>query len=170
MGVLILNISQNTDGRVQKAIDLLTERVPDCRVIDTSIWNIQPCKGCCVCMVATPGQCVIRDDGNNLIKSILDHQQIVFIFDTALNFVDHRAKMTVDRMFPIANMELEFRNREILHKRRYDIAPELAILYTGKANRELMNQWLERIAQNLGAISLGAFPLEEVEEVCKCVF
>lgn len=169
MSLLIVKSATGNDPEIQNAIRQLTAQTSTHQVIDTNALHILPCKGCCACMLSTPGECCIQDDNEQLLKAYLQYDHIVFIVDTALNYIDHKAKNIIDRIFPLVNVLTRFHQGEILHIPRYETVLRTAILYTGHADRELLNAWMIRFEKNMTGVSLGAYPMEDVEELCKCI-
>ena len=167
MRLLIINISNRCREQVQAAVSQITACTPEWKMIDATQLRIMPCKGCCRCMLVTPGECCIHDDGPELIKGVIWADNIVLIVDTMLNFVDHKGKNVMDRLFPLVSMIFQPRDGEVFHVSRYDTAPGIAILDTGGADRELMELWLMRVAKNVNFRPLGIASLENSAEVCK---
>lgn len=169
MGLLIVNGSVKAPEQVRSAIEMLTQSVPEHHVIDASALRIEPCKGCYCCMLVTPGRCCIHDDAEKLLRAWVQYDQIVFLLDTHLRFLDAKGKTIIDRLLPSINMDVQCRNGEVLHAPRYDHQPRIALIYTGDADRGFMNLWLNRMTNNLGGIALGAVSTDEVPEVVKWI-
>lgn len=169
MSLLIINAATTCIEQVNHTVSLLKSCSADCHVMDMGSLRVEGCKGCYVCMLVTPGKCCIRDDGEELLRQIVQHDQVVFIFDTALNFINHKGINLINRMFPLVNMMLEPRCGEILHTPRYDAIPKIGFLYTGDADQDLINSWLMRVMVNYGAVSMGAMPLADISEVCRWI-
>lgn len=167
MRLLIVNVSAACSAQVNDTISMLTNSVADCQVLDAASMHIEPCRGCYVCMLKTPGRCCISDDTPELIQAWVQADTIVLIVDTTMDFVDFKGKNVVDRLFLLANIMLCYRDGEILHIPRYDNKPQIALLYTGRADLNLMSTWIKRIAKHLGATSLGAVPIANASEVCQ---
>lgn len=169
MSLLIINTSLENDAETQNAIEKLTENAEKYKIINTSELNILHCIGCYTCMLQTPGICCLQDDYEIIFKSFLDFDNVIFISDTALNFINHKMKNVADRSFPLATILTHFKDGEIRHIPRYDKSLNLGMLYKGDANQELLNNWLHRYAINMSGASLGAFPISNFEEVLKCI-
>ena len=166
MSLLIVNAAEHEPLKVQQAIRLLAQAVPDHRVIDATKMNIRPCLGCYVCMLKTPGLCAIRDDYHILMEAYVRADDIVFIFDTALDFVNYRAKNVTDRLFLLISILKQYVSGELRNIPRYSRRFRVGVLYTGTADREFLTLWTERIATNMMGQSLGARPVEQAEEIC----
>ena len=169
MSLLIIKITANQDSNVQQTISLLEKHSVSHQVIDASACNIQPCTGCCACMLVTPGKCCIPDDCEAVIKSCLQYTQIVFITDTALGFIDHKAKNLIDRMFPLVNVLTRFHNEQILHIPRYDHEFHVGLIPVGDFDQNLLENWLDRFCNNMTAIPMGVFSINHIQELLKCI-
>ena len=166
MSLLIVKAAEGSSPQIQRALELLCQTDPDCRVIDASQMDIRPCTGCYVCMLNTPGVCAIRDDYPELLRAYVRADDIVFLMDTALDFVNYKSKNLIDRMFPFVSTLIEYVAGENRHVPRYPKRRRMGMLYTGTADRAHLNHWTERVALNMQGISLGAWPMEKAEELC----
>ncbi len=81
--------------------------------------NINPCLGCNYCWLKTPGNCMINDDYEQIVKLLAKGGQMWVIPDTALGFINHKGKNIYDRLMPIVTMNLEFRDKLMRHIMRY---------------------------------------------------
>lgn len=167
MSLLIINTLPM--AKAQATIDRLTAHNPHSRVIHTELLNIHPCIGCNVCWLKTPGCCAIRDDYEEILKAYLQFDEVIFLSGTALNFVDHKMKNLIDRLLPLVTMYTYVVDGQCRHVPRYKKKYRLGLLYNGKADREYLNEWMRRVMLNIGGESLGAFPLDKVEEVLPCI-
>lgn len=167
MRLLIVNISNSSREQVQKAVSQLTACATEWKMIDATQLRIAPCQGCYHCMLVTPGECCIQDDAAELIKGVIWADNVVLIVDTALKYVDYKGKCTLERVFPLVNITVRFRDGEVLHTTRYDLSPGIAVVYTGEADCELLEQWLLRFGKNCNFRPLGVTSLLNAEEVCK---
>ena len=165
MSLLVVSASTACSAQVNDTISALTNSVGEYQVLDLAAMHIEPCRGCYVCMLKTPGRCCIRDDTPELIRAWVQSDIIILIVDTALNFVDAKGKNVIDRLFLLANINLCYRDGEILHIPRYKRSPQLTLLYTGHADPNSMNIWIDRVAKHLHATSLGAMPITNASEV-----
>ena len=97
------------------------------------------------------------------------HDTTVFLAGTALNFVDHRMKNVIDRIRPLATMYIHIVDGQCRHVPRYEKKLRLGLLYSGTADGAYLNQWMDRVALNLGGESLGSYPIAEAKEVLSCI-
>lgn len=165
MSLLIVNTLPCDDTKAIKAIDILTGFSEESKVINAYEMNIRPCIGCNNCWLKTPGLCSVKDGYEEILKGYLKYDETVFISGTALDFVDHRMKNVIDRVLPLATMYTTIVNGQFRHVPRYDKKFRFGLLYSGNADREYMNRWLDRVMINFMGESLGALPIEEAREV-----
>ncbi|SHI79753.1 hypothetical protein SAMN02745671_01737 [Anaerovibrio lipolyticus DSM 3074] len=166
--VLIINTTSNSNmSEILKG--LLNQKKTDFDVIDTADMNISHCMGCGHCWLKNPGTCVINDDYAGIMQKIITADQLWVISDTALGFLNHKGKNVFDRILPILCIYLEFRGDQMRHILRYDKRTDIGIIYQGEANRNYLQQWLDRCTDNLDSKSLGAYPVAELKEAAKCM-
>jgi len=55
------------------------------------------------------------------------------------------------------------------HVPRYDVRPQMGIIYTGNAEHAYLEKWMERTTLNFESTSLGVFSLEEVRGILSCI-
>ncbi|MDD3746322.1 MAG: flavodoxin family protein [Anaerostipes sp.] len=161
MSLLIVNVLPMEEEVAQRAIQLLK---PD-KVWETTTMRLLPCLGCNDCWLKTPGICAIKDDYSELLKDYLAYDTTIFLAGTALGFIDYRMKNLADRLLPLATMYTQVVNGEMRHVPRYDKHYRFGLLYKGEADDAYVNRWLVRMALNMNGVSLGAFPIEQAEEV-----
>jgi len=137
--------------------------------INTAGLTISHCHGCNYCWLKTPGECMIRDDFNPLLKKMSEASQIWLISDTSFGFVSHQTKNIIDRYMPLMTMYLHFSKKQMRHVPRYANHPDFGIIWFGDGNKAYLTQWCERVAVNFAGRSLGAFSGESYEEAISCM-
>ena len=169
MSVLVLNTLSEDKDEALELQKQICERAPGSEVVYTKDMKISHCIGCNYCWLKTPGICTIKDDYEIILKKILEHEKIVFITDTKFGFVSYQTKNLLDRILPIATMYLQFVNGQMRHVPRYDVRPQMGIIYTGNAEHAYLERWLERTTLNFESTSLGVFSLEEGRGILSCI-
>ena len=164
--ILIVSVLPETDPTAQAAIQAIQQNA---EVIHACEKNFRPCVGCNACWLVTPGICAIKDGYEELLKAYLQYDTILFLSGTALNFVDHRMKTIIDRILPLATMYIHIADGQCRHVPRYDKKCRFGLLYAGPADRTYLNRWMERVMLNFDGKSLGAYPIENAEEVVSCI-
>ena len=138
----------------------------DIEVINTSDMKIAHCMGCNLCWLKTPGICAIKDDYEDIIKKLVDAENLWLASDTRFEFVDWRGKRVMDRIVPMLNMYVEFRGGLERHELRYHPL-NFGLLYKGKADhQEFLEEWSQRVASNLAGHSLGVYHIRKEGEPC----
>jgi len=127
----------------------------DIEVIDTSDMKIAHCMGCNQCWLKTPGVCAIKDDYESILKKLVQADNLWIVSDTRFGFLDYKGKRVMDRIVPMLNMTVGFRDGWMRHEVRYHPL-NIGLLYKGDADQAMMEDWCKRTAVNIGGHSLGA--------------
>ena len=137
----------------------------DMEVINTSDMKIAHCMGCNLCWLKTPGICAIKDDYEGIIRKLVDAENLWLVSDTRFGFVDWRGKQVMDRIVPMLNMYVEFRDGLERHELRYHPL-NFGLLYKGQADQEFLEEWNQRVASNLAGQSLGVYNIRKEGMPC----
>ena len=137
----------------------------DMEVVNTSGMKISHCMGCNLCWLKTPGICAIKDDYENIIKKLVNAENLWLVSDTSFGFVDWRGKRVMDRIVPMLNMYVEFRDGLERHELRYHPL-NFGLLYKGQADQEFLEEWSQRVASNLAGQSLGVYNIGKEDKPC----
>lgn len=135
-------------------------------IVDTSDMKIAHCMGCNQCWLKTPGVCAIKDDYEEIIKKQVETENVWIVSDTHFGFLDYKGKRLMDRIMPMLNMTVGFRDGWMRHEMRYHPL-NIGLLYKGDADQAMMEDWCKRTAANIGGQSLGAIALQVKTEKCK---
>lgn len=169
MSVLVLNTLSEYNDEVLELQNQICAQSGGSEVVYTKEMKILHCIGCNYCWLKTPGICTIKDDYEIIFKKILQHEKIVFITETKFGFVSYQTKNLLDRILPIATMYLQFVDGQMRHVPRYDVRPQMGIIYTGNAEYAYLERWMERVTLNFESTSLGVFSLEEGRGILSCI-
>lgn len=171
MSTLVINTVPNPDAvaEIAEFEQSIKQQDPHCKIIHTEHLKISHCIGCNFCWLKTPGICCIQDDYEAILKEIIAHDKIVLVTETRFGFVTSQTKNLLDRILPIATMYLHFGGNQMRHVKRYDIHPDIGVVYMGKGNRAYLNTWLERTTLNFEGKSLGAYPIQQGKEMLSCI-
>ena len=135
-------------------------------IVDTSNMKIAHCMGCNQCWLKTPGICAIKDDYEEIIKKQVETENVWIVSNTHFGFLDYKGKRLMDRIMPMLNMTVGFRDGWMRHELRYHPL-NIGLLYKGDADQAMMEDWCKRTAANIGGQSLGAIALQVKSEKCK---
>jgi len=155
---IVLNTIE--EGAASEQISILIKG--DVEVVNTSGMKIAHCMGCNQCWLKTPGVCAIKDDYESIIKKLVDAENLWLVSDTCFGFVDWRGKRVMDRIMPMLNMYVGFRDGLERHELRYHPL-NFGLLYRGKADQQFLEEWSRRVASNMGGQSLGVCNIKEGE-------
>lgn len=169
MSVLVLNTLSEYNDEVLELQNQICAKSEGSEVVCTKDMKISHCIGCNYCWLKTPGICTIKDDYEIILKKILQHEKIIFITDTKFGVVSYQTKDLLDRILPTATMYIQFVDGQMRHVPRYDIHPQMGIIYTGKAEHAYLEKWIERTTVNLFGTSLGVYSLEEGRGILSCI-
>ena len=158
---IVLNTLE--DGAVSEQISTLIKG-DDMEVLNTSDMKISHCTGCNMCWLKTPGVCAIKDDYEEIIKKLVGAENLWLVSDTRFGFVDWHGKRVMDRIVPMLNMYVEFRDGLERHELRYHPL-NFGLLYKGEADQGFLEEWSRRVASNLAGKSLGVIKMGE-EKSC----
>ena len=61
-------------------------------IVDTSKMNIAHCVGCNQCWLKTPGICAIKDDYEEIIKKLVETENLWIVSETHFGFLSHKIK------------------------------------------------------------------------------
>ena len=135
-------------------------------IVDTSDMKIVHCMGCNQCWLKTPGICAYKDDYEIILKKLVQADNLWIVSDTRFGFLDYKGKRVMDRIVPMLNMNVGFRDGWMRHEMRYHPL-NIGLLYKGDAGQMMMEDWCKRTAANIGGQSLGAIALQVKSEKCK---
>ena len=156
---LVLNTLESGDYSEQ-INELLAAKDSEVEIVNTAEMKIMHCVGCNMCWLKTPGICAIKDDYEIILKKLIAADNFWVVADTKFGFINYRGKRVMDRLVPMLNMYIEIRDGWERHQLRYHPL-NFGVIYKGNGNKELLEEWSERVAMNLGGHSLGVFALEE---------
>lgn len=135
-------------------------------IVDTSDMKIVHCMGCNQCWLKTPGICAYKDDYEIILKKLVQADNLWIVSDTRFGFLDYKGKRLMDRIMPMLNMTIGFRDGWMRHEVRYHPL-NIGLLYKGDADQAIMEDWCKRTAANIGGQSFGAIALQVKSEKCK---
>lgn len=101
----------------------------------------------------------IKDDYEEIIKKLVGTENLWIVSDTRFGFLDYKGKRVMDRIMPMLNMTVGFRDGWMRHELRYHPL-NIGLLYKGDADQMMMEDWCKRTAVNIGGQSLGAIALQ----------
>lgn len=159
MKVLVLNGSPRGErsNTLQLARAFLKgmQRCRECEAEEISVYqkNIKDCLGCFGCWTKTPGKCVIRDDMEQILKSYLEADVILWSFPLYYYGMPSRIKALMDRLLPtnLPFMAVSEGGETCGHPSRYDMTGKKYVLlstcgfYTREHNYDALEKQFETL-------------------------
>lgn len=158
--IVINTLGKDVDTGVLQA--LLCRKQGEMEVINTASMDIHHCVGCNMCWLKTPGVCMLKDDYEVILKKIINAGNMWIMSGTHFGFLDYKGKQVMDRIVPMLNINIEFRDGWMRHELRYHPL-NVGVIYNGNGDKELLDEWCERASLNLGGHSLGTIALRGKE-------
>lgn len=167
--ILLIDTTKEKEGKkVASEIDSSVTK-KEYEYFDATTKNISHCLGCNYCWLKTPGECVIRDDYEPLLKKMSKADEIWLISDTKFGFVSYETKNIVDRVMPLVTMNLHMVGTQMRHIARYKHNADWGVIFTGDGDKEYLSKWCDRVAINFSSKSKGAFSIDEYKEAVSCM-
>lgn len=177
MKIVIVNGEPDADSAFDDYVRVfashLAEHGGDVREFTLRDMNLHGCTGCFGCWVKTPGQCVQHDDGEELCRSVINSDLLVFAAPMLMGYPSALAKRAVERLIPLLHPYMEIEGGELHHLKRYDRYPEMALIVsagsdTDAEDLELTRELWGRIARNfksrLSLFAVADRPSKEVAD------
>ena len=164
--VLVLNSSPNMgNGNTARILNPFIEGMKgagaEVELFYLRKLTIGPCLGCLKCWTKTPGECIIRDDMDQLFPKIKDTDILVFATPLYWDGVSGLMKMFMDRMTPLGKPFIEIIDGRSRHPVRDGFAHGKLVLvstcgFFEKINFEPMIIHMKAVADNLRREFTGA--------------
>lgn len=182
MRVTILNGNQdpaNTtfDEYLASLGSLFSARGDEAKELKLRDLDIRSCSGCWSCWVATPGQCVHKDDQASVLKALLWSELAILASPLSMGFVSSLLKKSNERFIPLVLPYITLETGECHHPLRYGRSPDLGVLLqpepdTDEEDVAIVRAIYEREVLNfhssLRFCRLTTMPAEEiVHEACR---
>ena len=117
------------DHELEEVVKRSKEKTENVEYYNLKELTINQCVGCFGCWVKTPGLCVFDDDMEQILKSIVHSDLLVFASPLVMGFVSSLIKRCMDRMIPLIHPYFDFVRGEMHHMKRYESYPQLGIIY-----------------------------------------
>ncbi|HNS20620.1 MAG TPA: flavodoxin family protein [Sedimentisphaerales bacterium] len=130
-------------------------------VFETKDMNVRPCQGEYACWFRTPGRCFQEDDMQKLLPELLTADVLVLATPLYVDGMTGPLKMVVDRMIPLGEPKIEYRDDHCRHPGRATVQDRKLALVSNCGFWELDNfdalvNHVQAIAKNLDAVFAGA--------------
>jgi multimeric flavodoxin WrbA len=124
MKALILIGSKSDDSESAKIHEIMLEELKKLNWDETSIVledkNIAYCTGCFGCWVQTPGECVIKDYEETIVRKMVHSDLIIYITPIVFGGYSSILKKALDRQISRVLPYFTKIDGEVHHKKRYE--------------------------------------------------
>ena len=124
MKALILNGAKSNNNESTKIFDLMLEELKELNWEIISIVledkNIGYCTGCFGCWVQTPGECVIKDFEENVVKDMVHSDLIIYLTPITFGGYSSILKKALDRQIGRVLPYFTKVDGEVHHSKRYE--------------------------------------------------
>lgn len=141
--------------------------------------DIQMCERCQNCFVKTPGQCMIEDDANAIIKEYIYSDLVFWITPVIFGGYSIKIKRVMERLRPLLLPAIEKEKGLYCFKRRYEKYPDNVVIgilpevnkYEESIIFELLKKNSKRIGgkNNICALLYEHQCDSEIKEVLECL-
>lgn len=90
--------------------------------------NLDYCTGCWSCWWKTPGRCAIKDDAEDIFKSVIHSDFVIFASPLIAGFTSSALKKITDRLIVLVHPYIEINKGECHHRKRYEKYPDIGLL------------------------------------------
>ena len=153
-----LNTALETNGHTVNHIKLIEK-------------DLSHCTGCFECWVQTPGICTIVDDNQEINRTIINSDLVLFASPLVMGFVTSALKKKMDRMIPLVHPYLMVEHGELHHLPRYQKYPLFNLLVQpekadGGDTLAIVTQLFSRTARNIKSrLAFSATTAEPIQKI-----
>ena len=153
MKALILNGSNDDENPLniweKSIIELLDNHGWQVETVELRNKKLATCIGCFGCWIKTPGQCILKDEGQEICKAVARSDLLVLLTPLTFGGYSFELKKIVDRLIPNLLPLFTKINGEMHHKTRYEKNPKLlAIGYQPQHDEESERIFRELVHRN----------------------
>ena len=94
------------------------------------------CTGCWSCWWKTPGRCATSDDAEQIFRSVINADLLVFASPLIAGFTSSGLKMITDRLIVLLHPYILLKNGEYHHHKRYDHYPDFGLILEKEADTD----------------------------------
>ena len=166
MRVLAINASPNMDKGntaliLNPFLEGMREKGAEVELFYTKKLNINPCQGCFICWLKTPGRCFQQDDMQTLLPKMMEADVWVLASPVYVDGITGPLKTLLDRIVPLGEPFFELRDGHCRHPGREGAKGGKLVLVSNCGFWEMDNfdpllVHMKAICKNLGRQFAGA--------------
>lgn len=116
------------DKYLSKLSSSLKNNGNEVSMINLKNMKLNNCIGCYSCWVKTPGICIYKDDGPDILKQYINSDIVILSSPIIMGFISSSLKAMIERMIPLTHPYLYIHNDRMQHVQRYDKQPAFILL------------------------------------------
>jgi len=155
MTITILN-GDNRNGSFSGKINSLTGKLSEqhqVHLFNLSKMNLRYCTGCWSCWWKTPGECAIKDGADEIFRSVISSDFLIFASPLVAGFTSSTLKKIQDRLIVLLHPYIQLINGESHHRKRYVHYPEFGVIIekeqdTDSEDLQIVKDIYDRLAIN----------------------
>lgn len=132
MTISILNgTPKNHNGNFAGKVRALAHELSEAHrvhLFNLDEMNLNYCTGCWSCWWKTPGECALKDDGEQIFRAVLNSDLTIFASPLIAGFTSAMLKKIQDRLIVLLHPYLQIINGESHHQKRYEKYPEFGVI------------------------------------------
>jgi multimeric flavodoxin WrbA len=129
MKAVILNGSNDNESPLNIGENIVAEELKKgkwkVKTFELRNEKIATCIGCFGCWIKTPGQCILKDQGQEITKAVAKSDLLILFSPVTFGGYSFQLKKMLDRLIPNLLPLFTKINGEIHHKYRYEKKPKL---------------------------------------------
>lgn len=115
--------------------------------------NLHYCTGCWSCWWKTPGKCATKDDAEEIFKSVVNSDFLIFASPLMAGFTSSALKKITDRFVALLHPYIKMKNGECHHLKRYEKYPDFGLVLKKEADTDdediaIVNDIYDRLSIN----------------------
>ncbi len=124
-----------------------------CKIFHLSQMNLHYCTGCFSCWWKTPGKCAVKDDAEDIFRSVINSDLVIFASPLIAGFTSSVLKKIMDRLIVLLHPHIILSHGECHHAKRYEKYPKLGLVLqkedcTDKEDLKIVRDIYDRFAIN----------------------
>jgi multimeric flavodoxin WrbA len=155
MTITILNGDQSNgsfSNKIRSYAGELSEK-HQVHLFNLSKMNLNYCTGCWGCWWKTPGECALKDDGEQIFRAVINSNFLIFSSPLVAGFTSSTLKKIQDRLIVLLHPYLQIINGESHHRKRYEQYPEFGVILekeedTDNEDLQIVKDIYDRLAIN----------------------
>lgn len=176
MKVLVLNGSPKSRSDSMHITRAFLEGMnfqSDCEVtvVDVIKKHIGPCLGCFQCWFVGQGECIQKDDHNEILAEIKISDVVIWSFPLYFYSLPSHLKAVLDRTLPLGKKSMKMENNRIVHDPMVDLHNQKHVMITGSGFPYFENNFVpvkmlfHNVYRDLVTVCVSESPLFSVPQL-----